>query len=199
MKKAVFTITLFLVTTISFAQDYKTNIKTEFSEYLHTIINKEFEKSMNYIVPEFFEFFPKSQMIEMMDQLFNNPEMEFELKDAEIKTINDAQKIEDKYYAFLTYSNQMNIKFLLDDEGEEQTADEKKMYNNIMMLSFEKTFGEGNVNYDEETEFYEIYVEKDVYAVSVNGKTDWKFLVIEKGQQALLSKILPKELADTLE
>jgi hypothetical protein len=150
---------------------------------------------MNYVIPEFFEIIPKSQMIKLMEQTFNNPSMEFELKNPKILSINDAQKIEEKFYSLLSYSNQMNMKIL--NEGEE-TEDEKKMRIGLTQLSFEKNFGSENVKYNEETDFFEILVEKQVYTISKDGIKDWKFLVIEKKQKVLLEKLLPKELVDKI-
>ena len=68
----------------------------------------------------------------------------------------------------------------------------------MTQLSFEKNFGSENVKYNKETDFFEILVEKQVYTISQDGKTDWKFLVIEKKQKVLLEKLLPKELVDKI-
>ena len=194
-KRNLLTILFLTICTIGIAQDYKKNIESEFSEYLNSIVNMEFEKSMEYITPEFFEIIPKSQLITLMEQTFNNPSMEFEIKNPKILSVNDSQQIENKYYSLLTYSNQMNMKI---NNEEEETEDEKKMRINMTKLSFEQTFGAENVKYNEETDCFEIQSQKDVYAISENGKTDWKFLVIEKKQKMILNKILPKELADKI-
>jgi len=195
IKRNLLTILFLTICTIGIAQDYKKNIESEFSEYLSSIVDMEFEKSMEYITPEFFEIVPKSQMINLMEQTFNNPSMEFEIKNPKILSVNDSQKIENKFYSLLTYSNQMNMKI---NNEEEETEDEKKMRINMTKLSFQQTFGAENVKYNEETDFFEIQSQKDVYAISENGKTDWKFLVIEKKQKIILDKILPKELADKI-
>ncbi|MCX2682077.1 hypothetical protein OOZ15_19160 [Galbibacter sp. EGI 63066] len=195
LKKNLLTILFLTIFSVGIAQDYKKEIESEFTEYLNSIVNMEFEKSMEFITPEFFEIIPKSQMINLMEQTFNNPSMEFELKNPKILKINDAQKIENKYYALLTYSNQMNMKI---NSEEEETEDEKKMRINMTKLSFEQTFGSDNVKYNEETGFFEIQSQKDVYGISENGQTDWKFLVIEKKQKVILEKILPKELIEKI-
>ncbi|SFB55176.1 hypothetical protein [Algoriphagus aquimarinus] len=194
IKKNLLTAILLTICSLGFAQDYKQNIAGEFTEYLNSIVNMEFEKSMGYITPEFFEIVPKAQMIQLMEQTFNNPAMEFEIKNPKILAIDVVQNIEDKYYSLLTYSNQMDIKM----KSEEETEDEKKMRLNLLKVSFEQTFGIDNVKYNEETEFFEIQSQKEVYAISINGETDWKFLVIEKNQKVILEKILPKELSEKI-
>ena len=166
-------------------------IRIDFNNYLEAIVSKEFSKSMDYIVPEFFEIFPKEQMIKVMEQTFNNPEMEFELKDPKILEIGKIKEVDDRFYSKLRYSNLMNMKIVSE---EEETEEEKKMRNNLMKLSFEQTFGSGNVEYNSETEFFQIYSEKEVIAISDNGKTEWKFLVVEEKQKFILEKIVPEEV-----
>ncbi|MEZ4847302.1 MAG: hypothetical protein R3B93_01440 [Bacteroidia bacterium] len=166
-------------------------IRIDFNNYLEAITNKEFSKSMDYIVPEFFEIFPKEQMIKVMEQTFNNPEMEFELKEPKILEIGKIKKVNERFYSKLRYSNLMNMKF---KGEEEETEEEKKMRNNLMKLSFEQTFGSENVEYNSEADFFQIYSEKEVIAISDNGKTEWKFLVVEEKQKFILEKLVPEEV-----
>lgn len=189
-------IILFLtIRSVGVAQDYKKEIEIGFTEYLNSIMNRDFEKSMEFILPDFFEIFPKDQMITLMEQTFNNPSIEFEFKNPKILEIKDSRKIEPKYYAMLSYSNQMNMKV---NSDEVENEEEKESRIKLMKLSFEQTFGSENVQYNTETEFFEIQVEQQVYAISENGLTDWKFLVIEKKQKVILEKLLPKELLDKI-
>jgi hypothetical protein len=89
LKQKLFTILFLTISTIGIAQDYKNELKKEFNDYLSTIVNMEFEKSMEYIVPEFFEIVPKSQMIKVMKQAFNNPGVEIEITNPKIIGIKD--------------------------------------------------------------------------------------------------------------
>ncbi|MDX6182072.1 hypothetical protein SGQ44_14000 [Flavobacterium sp. Fl-77] len=195
MKKTLFTVLILVTSAVVTAQEYKKAIEKSFTEYLNAIANKEFEKSLDFVVPEFFDIYPKGQMIAVMEQTFNNPAIKFELKDPKILKINDAKKIENKYYSLLSYSHQMNMKV---NEGAEQSEEEKKAQNSLIATSLKEEFGEGNVKYNDTTGFFEIQIEKQVYTISKNSQTDWKFLVIEKKQKAFLEKLLPKELLDTI-
>lgn len=185
---------LFLATgLIASAQDYKKVIENEFNDYLNTIVNMEFEKSMDYLTPEFFEIIPRSEMLKVMEQTFNNPAIEYEMENPRILKINDAREIENKYYSLLTYTNQMNIKILGEDE---ETEDEKNVRNKMTKLAFDQNFGSDNVKFNNETGFFEIQSENDVYAISENGQSGWKFLVIEENLKPILEKILPQQLTD---
>jgi hypothetical protein len=188
-------ITAFSVTLTAYSQGYKTAINDEFTTYVTHLVNLEFEESMEYLPESLFDIIPKDQMLMVIKQAFNNPDIEIKLLDPKILKINDAEKIEDKFYALLTYSNIMKMRYISE---EDETEDEAQMRTDITKLSLEKMFGKKNVSFDEETSFFEIYVKKDVYAISTNGQNQWKFLAIEENQKQLLEKLLPKQLTKKL-
>ena len=168
---------------------YKENIKTAFVEYNNHIINKEFEKSMEYVLPEFFEIIPKHQMISLLKKTFNNPEMEFKVDKPKNIKIGNATKLSDKYYSLINYSSDIKIKF---NNGNKTSDEDEKLSQNLIKLSLEKTYGSENVKFNNKTGFFEIHTNKNAYGVSKNGLTDWKFIVIEKNQKQIIEKILPK-------
>ena len=59
MQRSLLTILFLAIATLGFSQEYKENFKSQFSDYLNSIVNMEFEKSMEYILHEFFEIVPK--------------------------------------------------------------------------------------------------------------------------------------------
>ena len=82
---------------------------------------------------------------------------------------------------------------------EESGNEEKKaLTRNLTKLQLEKTFGSGNVEFNEETEFYEIHSIKNAFGISENGISDWKFVVVEPKQKFILEKILPKVLTEKM-
>jgi hypothetical protein len=171
--------------------DAKAEIKSEFIAYYDLIVNREFAKAMEYIVPEFFEIMPKEEMIGAMEQLFNDPKFSFELRPPEIKEVTKVVKEEGKWYAKLRYSNWMNMKIA----GEaNETADEKADRIAMLLGIFKTNFGPDNVIYNEETGFFEIFSIKEAIAVSKNGKSDWKFITIEENQKLLIEKIIPAKV-----
>lgn len=175
---------------------YKDNINKAFVEYNNHILNQEFEKSMEFMLPEFFEIIPKSQMILLMKQTYNNPDIEFEMDKPKDILIGDVKKIEGKYYSKINYS--FNIKMKFNNTEKSDVVEENKLTQNLMKLTLEKSFGTGNVKFDEQTEFYDIHSIKDAYGVSIDGESDWKFVIVEKKQKFILEKILPKELTENL-
>ena len=196
-KKTLSLIVILIISGNTFCQEYKKVIEKQFTEYLNSIVAKNFEVSMNYIPEDFFKFVPKEQMILLMQKTFNNPDLEFRLSDPKIIEIKDAELIEGKYYSLITYSNYMNMKFLDNDTIKETEAGHKQRIG-LTKLALENNFGKENVKYDQQTDFFEIYSEKKVYAISDNSQLHWKFIVLEKNQKTILEKILPKQLTEKL-
>ncbi|MEO9952976.1 hypothetical protein [Nonlabens sp.] len=195
IKKKLITLLFIAVSTVTLAQETKNEIQADFTNYLNSIVNMELEKSLDYMPTEFFDIIPKAKMLEVMKQTFNNPDMEIDIKNPTILKIDDAQKIENKYYSLLTYSSQMNMK--INGDGQE-TEEDKKLRISMTKTAFQQSFGAENVAYDDKSGFFEIQSEKDVYGISDNGKTGWKFLVLEKNQKAILEKLLPAQLIENL-
>jgi hypothetical protein len=198
MKTKILLVLYLFVTSVALAQDNKKAVEARLTEYLNYMISKDFNKAMDYATDELFEIVSRSQMIMVMEKVFNDPSMEFNITEPKILYAGDTERIEDKHYMLLKYSNVLMMKFNNADK-ETESEDERKFRINLMQLTFEKMFGEGNVKYNEKTEFYDIYAEKDVYAVSKDGKTDWRFIVVDKDQKLMLGKLLPKQIIDQID
>lgn len=193
--KNTLSILLVFVFSTAFTQNGKAEIESDFTDYVNLLINQDFEKSVDYIPESFFLILPKETLLTAMKQAFNNPDMVIKLKDPKILKVRNIEKIEEKHYSKLTYSNIMEMKSIGEEDEEE---DEKEMRLALIKMGLDKSFGSKNVEYNAETEYFTIYVEKDVYAISENGETNWKFLTIEKKQKEILNLLLPKKLADKI-
>jgi N12 class adenine-specific DNA methylase len=187
---------LFLFTSSIFSQIPEENLRKEFNTYINLTINQDFEKSMDYVVEDFFEIFPKEQMVSLMKQIYNNPSMEIKLEKPTILEVDIIEKINEKYYSILTYSNLMKMKLKSEDENE--SDEDKKMRIGLIKVSLFKKFGAENVDYNEKTDFFEIKVTKKVCSVSKNGNDIWKFVTIEKEQKYILEKFIPKEILEKI-
>jgi len=190
--KAKLLLVLFLfVTTLVVAQDGKKEIEVQFMNYMNAIMSKDFNKSMDYAPDELFEIMPRDQFISVMEKVFNDPQIEMHIKDPKVLSVGEVEEIKGKHYAFMTYSNVLTMKF---NNSDAESDEEKKMRVEIIKQTFAQAMGEGKVKYNEQTEIFDIYSEKDVYAISKDGKTDWRFIVLEEKQKPVLDKFLPKQL-----
>lgn len=177
------------------AVSYKESIKTEFTNYLNALLEKDFEKSTEYLLPAFFDLIPKEELIAAMEAAFNNPEMKFDIEDPKILSVEDQQLIDEKYYALLTYSNIMRISFAPNPEEGEK---EKSFRVGFLEKSLKGKFGEEHVEYKPEEDIFKVYSERKVAAISMDGQTDWKFVVLDKSQLLTLVELIPEEILDPL-
>ncbi len=170
------------------AQDYRAQLESDFYTYVNLLVEKDFEKSMDYIVDDFFEIIPRDQLVQLMEQAFSTPGFEIKLRDPKIIDVQKREKVDGKHYVFMNYSNLMDMKIIKEVHA---TEEEHKAYMDMMQFAFEDSFGEDNVKLNTEDSSFEIYSEKMVCSISENGVDSWKFLVVESNQKALLEQILP--------
>lgn len=170
--------------------DAKKSIEKDFNKFLGFYTGKEFSKAMDYIVPEFFESYPKDKLVTVLEQSMNNPDMQVSVTNAKITNIEEPVKVGEKYYALITYGIQLNLEM---KAREKETPEKKKLRVNSIKDAFSDVYGKGKVNYNESTGFFEIQQEKHAYAISEN-KTQWKFLEVDdKDSQEIYKKILPAD------
>lgn len=166
----------------AFAQSYKDSIESQFMRYTESLLQKDFSRSTDYMNPGFFKFVPKEQLIKLMSQAFNNPDMDFKIEDPKIVSIGNSKTIAKQSYVKLQYSNFLSMHF--------KNADNQ---NDLTHKALQGQFGEENVKYNSATNTYKIFVVKDVIANSSDNK-NWTFVVVEEKQKPLLEKFIPKEL-----
>lgn len=195
MKKLMIVI-MFLSSIVLQGQTAKENLRYTFDTYINLTMAQEFDKSFDYIIQDLFEIIPRAQMVALMKQIYNNPKMEIHLENPKILSLGAIEKFKGKWYAILTYSNIMRIK--VNPEDTDESAEDKAVRMGLLKVSFNKKFGTKNVKYNEETGFFEINVVKSVCCASEDGKSDWKFLTLDKAQQKLTKSFLPAEIFEKL-
>lgn len=177
-----------LLSTLSFfahSQSYKDDVKKQFLEYANLLVKKDFAGSVEYLNPAFLTIVPKAQLVKVLEQTYNNPNIDFEIEQANVVSVEDKKKIADQDYVKLRYSNYLKMHF--------KSPEGKRVDTAAVKTRLETQFGQGNVSYDPKTDFFRILVFKNVVANSADNKK-WTFVVVEDKQKPILEKILPKEL-----
>ena len=200
MKKTILIIFSMIIFNVSFSQTAKENLENDFNTYINLTSKQKFVESHDYIAEEYFKIFPKDQLIDMWkfhnsNSSFNEP---IRLESSKILKVENIKKIKKKYYSILTYSKFITMRFLTNEEIEEETKEAKKKRINSIKISLTQKYGNNNVVYNEETDFFEIHIEKSVCAISKNRNKNWKFATIEKEQKYLFEKIIPKEILNRI-
>ncbi|PIE50129.1 MAG: hypothetical protein CSA38_04870 [Flavobacteriales bacterium] len=174
------------------SDDYKKTVVTSFIDYNRLLINKDFEKALEYMPSQFFDIVSKKQLILFIEKLYNNPEMEFKFSEPTNIVVGDVKQIEGKYYVPIDYHSNLKVKYNLEKKDDKE---ENKLQANLIKMMLEEKFNT-EVQYDEKTGFYDINKNKRCIAISSKEIKDWKFIVIEKKRKFLLQKLFPKELID---
>ena len=130
-----------------FAQSYKDSIELQFLRYTESLMQKDFSRSTDYMNPGFFKLVPKEQLIKMMSQAFNNPDMDFKIEDPKIVSIGSSKTISKQSYVKLQYSNFLSMHFKNADNPNSE----------LTQQALQGQFGEGNVKYDSTSNTFRIF------------------------------------------
>lgn len=166
--------------------NYKNEIASNFTQYLNFNSKQDYEKSVEYIVDDFFKIIPKKTMIEILHRNSEKSGVFIKMKNPKIINIGNEKNIDNKNYSLISYSVTIEMK---SNELKGKNTTEKKRYIDVIT----QNFGAKNVKFIDETSTFEIYSKRYSFAISKNGKTDWKFLAIDKNENYILEKIIPKD------
>lgn len=175
------------------AQDYQKHIEADFKAYWQLLIDGEYDAAMDYVEPKLFEIAPREMMVSFIKQTFESPMMDIEFGTTSISGIESAQQVEGKHYVLVNYLNLVKMHFPKDEETSEG---EYKSKNALIEAAFKQKFGSDRVTFEEETGFFTVEAEKQLYAISEDGKSNWKFLVFEQENKAILEAVLPRALLE---
>lgn len=182
-----------VLSTATFAQDYKASVKQSFTTYYKHIIAGEWDKSMDYLPPAMFKIVPRAQLIATFESLMNNPDMQIKLTGFEIKDVYDIRKIDTAHYVKIKYVGGMTMKMKADSA---ETKDQKETRLNLTKAALANTFGSESVSLNVATEVFTIAPIKTSWAISKDGTKDWKFVNVEPKQRLIMEKLLPKEIIE---
>lgn len=180
---------LFFAFSLNFTFAQNDNLERDFKNYHQLISNKKVDLAMDYVNPKVFEFLSKEAMIQLLQAVFNVPNIEYRMSPPSIVEMdNKAKKIDNIDYISLKALTPLEVKF------KDIKIDEDNLP--IVMQNLEQKFGAGNVSYDKETDFFKVNSYKKAIASSDDGQ-NWKFVIIENPKmKTFLAKILPAEVLE---
>ncbi|EAQ41772.1 hypothetical protein [Polaribacter sp. MED152] len=166
-------------------------IKERFIKMQQALLDKEFEKSLEFTAEELFEIVPKEQLVSVMEATFNNPKMQIDSDLPKVLDISDVFQVKNKFYAILKITGNQRIR-VLGDDNKALGLDDRLLY--ALKLNFEQQYGSENVKFDEKTKFFNVIVNQTIVSISYDGETDWKYLAIDNLKLEIISKLLPQEV-----
>lgn len=166
---------------LSFSQTIQSDIEGQFRDFNALIAEKNFDKALDlYANEDFLKIFPKDQMVQLMDQMFNMEGIDFKIyKPEDIAVSKDVVKEGDKSYIKINYRQSLDIKLNMPNVTNDQ-----------FYAALQEEFGADHVKFNDSTKFFEVRMGKEAIASSHNLK-NWKFTVIEKKQIPILRQFIP--------
>lgn len=190
MKKLILLVSIItlLFTQLTAQQE---EIQSDFEDYLELIQSQQFDEAMDYMYPEFFEIMDRDMMVTLMEQTFNSPELTISLSDPTIDSIGSVEYLDSMYFAPVNYTHVMTMKFN-PEEGE--TEEDIRFRDELTVASLKIKFGTDKVTYDSVSYEMLITSHKLVYARSLDGETNWKFIELDPENMFMIKSMIPEEL-----
>lgn len=171
--------------------DYKSQIDSQFQEYLDSLYRKEFKKALECLDSDLFEFVSKSEMLDAFTEYYDNPDVSLALENAIIFNVSDLIEVNHKSYSFVDYKLVFHI-ILNPMEGESKSEFAERTQ--LSKPSFEEIFGIENLEYVGELDFFRATSYERAIAIKKLRSRYWKFLVYDEEEMILLNKLIPQEI-----
>jgi len=183
---------LFMISCIAPKQPIKiNNIKIDFTNYIEALNQKKFTQSIDYFEPTFFKLVSREELMNVLEEFYNSPDSELKMTNLNYMNFGEAKVVENITYVIFEYSKIMQMRV----RGKEnETAEDKEYRVKLSADTYNDSFGAKNVSYNSRTDFFEVYSEEKVLAVSSNGKVNWKFIVLDDEYIDIFKSIVPEEV-----
>lgn len=168
------------------AQNKNAELISQFENYHQLLIEQKYAEAIDRYTPEaILRIYPKKQLVESMEKLFNNRKFKTVMQIPMAINIQDFDfEKQGNQYRILSANQGLNLEIL--DAQIIKNKDE-------ILPFFERKFGKENVKYDDT--HHQILVQSKIEAVALSQDgAVWKFLLTDQAPASLLQKILPKEV-----
>jgi len=196
MKKISILLTLLFVQFILLGQK-DSSLERRLAEFMHVNDEMELDKILDYTYPKLYTIVPRDQMLEVLQNTFENENMSIHLDSLQINTIHPVFKLENGSYAKVIYS--MNMFMAFKNDREDSLTDEKrKERDDFMLSSFSEQYGAGNVSIDPASGYLKIKIVSPMVAVKDEYAIQWCFVNFKENDpitHRLFSKEVLKKLA----
>lgn len=186
--KTKFTIVLLLVSFLGFSQTLE-SMKTEVQKVYDLTIAKKYDIVIESTYPKVFEIVAKKDMLEAMNQMFDNENMTLTIEKVDPKfTFSEITTIEGAKYCIVEHNNKMTMKFKQD------LSDTKNDVLNYLQQSMKGY----TVTLDEKSDTFIIDGKAKMIAISdklTNGT--WKYLNYN-GESPMMKQVLGATVIEKL-
>jgi hypothetical protein len=185
-----------LFASIAILAQKDTTLERRLAEFMQANEKLEFSKVLDYTYAKLFTIVPRNQMLEILQNTFDNENMSIKLDSLRIDSIYPVFKLENGSYAKVIYSFNMFMLIKYPD-GDSLSVDEKKEKNDFMVSALGGQYGENNVSIDPITGFLKIQVTSPMAAVKDQIAKQWSFVNL-KEKDPLMDRLFDKEVLKRL-
>jgi hypothetical protein len=192
MPKVLLTAISFFVIISTFSQT-DSELKNRLKLFMEANNALNFERIMDYTYPKLFTIVTREQMIEVMNNTFNNDEIKISMDSLKVDSVYKEFKLQANSYAKIKYSMKLVMKFKEDTTA---TENEKNKMNESMLAAMQGQFGKANVITDSAGCLH-IKVVTNMVAIKDEYAKEWCFVNLKEGDP-LTKELLTDELLDKL-
>ena len=157
----------------------------DMSEYLRYINAQDYDKAFDFLPDAIFKLSSKRDLMQVYEQMEDNG-MRLEMKMLELTDISKVKTKDNDNYCRFNYEGTL----IMYVSGE--MADMKGLLLNQFESQYENARGR---EYDDRIE---IDITQTVFAVSVEGSADWKYVEYNNTSKAAIDKVIPMDVVKEL-
>lgn len=195
MKKIPLLISLVFAQFILLAQKDST-LERRLAEFMQVNDQMDLDKVLDYTYPKLFTIVPRTQMLEALQNTFDNENVSVQLDSLSITNVYPVFKSENGSYAKVMYSMIMIMAFK-ENKEDSLTAEKKKERDDFMLSTLSEQYGEGNVSIDPTTGSLKIKVVSPMVAAKDQHAKKWNFVNL-KENDPLTNRLFSKEILKKL-
>jgi len=172
-------------------------LERRLAEFMQVNDEMDLNKVLDYTYPKLYTVVPRDQMLEVLQNTFENENMSIRLDSLHINTIYPVFKVENGSYAKVIYSMNMIMAFKTNNK-DSLTPEKKKERDDFMISSLSEQYGAGNVSIDPVSGDLKIKMISPMVAVKDEYAKQWSFVNFKENDpltNRLFSKEILKQLA----
>lgn len=175
----------------------KDDLLAEFNNYQNTIVNGEYRTTINYVVPEEFQYISED------DYVFNKIRKLEETKDYTLSlgsfsnvNIVEMEEVEGIQYAIIQFSQERIQDYKDNDEIDSENRQYRRKSEKEI---FGIAFGEDNVEYDSANDRFIFNIVNTVLAKYDKTSQSWKFVNVADTDMNVMNELFPEEVLNKIQ
>ena len=161
--------------------------------YWDLFCNGRYEECVDATYPGIFKKLPKKKMLQAMEKAFHNNDLMMTADIAEIDGISKIIETDRGTYCAIDYTLLMSLKFVEDQQYEDEDEPAVKTSKRKFMLSaFEAQYGKKNIWHDDITNSYCFYIKNKIIAIKDDHSPHWSFITFN--DHPFVREFVPKEV-----